>query len=250
MKLSKILALITAIVLSVVLMMFITSSSFGEWEAPSPHDTIAEALIKTQFNQGEDFFAKNFIEDGLYSQLMLVYAKRILTQINNDKFTPLIAVTDGANTIRILSQCRFQFGVSFLGGSEGFFKVGDKTFLYEILGNQENKILFTAATSDGDYEITLNMRSISLDPLKIRVKFDVFMDGNETDVRYEAYTDKSGNQLVLLFEYDNFVNFSYKASDGQAITFFDLAKEITSKSAEPTLTEISESVGSELPIVK
>ncbi len=229
---------IISIFLSVVLIMFFANSSLVARKTITQDDSITDVFIKTHFNRAEDFIVRNFIERGTLSELILTYTKLILKQINDDEYTPLIAVTGGG----VLTSIWEPESSTFFKTEAGVFQNGDKIFVYEISNKDDNSVLLTANSSGGD-AILLNIKHISLDPLIIRVIFDIVMHGEEITVKYEASVDASGTPLVLSFKYDNILNFRYEAPNRQAIKFFDLARHMTSNSSEPTLTAIYSNVG-------
>ncbi len=228
---------IISIFLSVVLIMFFANSSLVARKTITQDDSVTDVFIKTHFNHAEDFIVRNTIERGTLSDLILAYAKLILKQINDDEYTPLIAVTDGG----VLTSLWEPESSTFFTNVAGVFQNGDKIFVYEISNKDDGSVLLTANSSRGD-GILLHIKHTSLDPLIIRVIFDIVMPGKEITVKYEASVDDFGTSLVLSFKYDNILNFSYEAPNRQAIKFFDLARHMTSNSSGPTLTEIRSNV--------
>ena len=236
-----------SIFLSVIILIFFANSRSGESETISLDDKLSEALIKTHFNDAEDYFEKNFIsinpeED--FAELAMIHANIVLITLKKSDKPAIVGLALSRPLInhftQLLDTSRVPVSKTKLSK---LVTVAGKTMAYEIIVRINSSVLLLGTSTDGD-EIYSKMRIISLNPLNIIIKTDVTLDGKSTNFKLIAADNGSGSTLVSMFKFETETSrFHFKVPKDQAKPIFTLALGMISNSSEQTLADIFENFG-------
>ncbi len=228
--------------LSVVLLISFANNSFGERETITLDDKLSEALVKTYFNDAEDYFKENFLsinpeED--FSKLAQIHANIVLTTIKKVSKPVIVGLALSRPLIDQLNKLIETSGVPVSKSKlHKLVTIIGKTIEYEISVRRNGSVLLLGTSAEGD-EIYSNIKIISFKPLKIIIKTDVTVNGNSTNFKLVVTIDGSGTPLVSLFTFETDMSrFYFKVPEDQAKPILDLARGIISNASEPTLADI------------
>jgi hypothetical protein len=230
------------ILLPAIILIFFADSSFGKSEEISLDDKLSEALIKTHFNDAEDYFARNFIsinpeED--FAELAMIHANIVLNTLKKSDKPAIVGLALSGPLIdrftQLLNTGRAPVEKTKLSK---LVTVAGKTIEYEITVRTNSSVVLLGTSTEGD-EIYSKIKITSFDPLKIIVKTDVTIEGKSTNFKLIATGNGSGTALVSMFKFETETSrFYFKAIQDQAKPIFALALSMTSNSSEQTLSDI------------
>ncbi len=231
----------------VIILILFTNCSFGESEDISLDDKLSEALIKTHFNDAEDYFALNFIsinseED--FAELAMIHANIVLLTLKKSDKPAIVGLALCRPLIdhitQLLDTGRLHIKKTKLSK---MVTVAGKTFEHEISVRTNNYVVLLGTSAEGD-EIYSKIKIISFNPLEIIVKTDVTIGGESTNFKLIATNNGSGTPLVSMFKFETETSrFYFKVPKDQAKPIFALALGMTSDFSEQTLADIFKSFG-------
>lgn len=224
-----------------VIWLFIAESSFGESEAVSLDDKLSVALIKTHFNDAEDYFKRNFLsinpeED--FAELAMIHANMVLTTLKKSDKPAIIGLALSKPLIdrfkQLLDSNKVPVSKTKLSK---LVTVAGKMMTYEISVRPNNSVLLLGTSDEGD-EIFSKI-IISFAPLNIIIKTHVTINGKSSNFKLVATDNMLGTVLVSMFKFETeSAMFHFKVPKDQAKPIFPLALGMISNSSDQTLSDI------------
>lgn len=233
--------------MTVTLLIPFTNSSFGESEAVSLDDKLSEALIKTHFNDAEDYFSVNFLsinpeED--FAELSMIHANIALITLNKSDKPAIVGLALSGPLIDRIAQLlnTDRLHIKKTNVSK-LVTVAGKTIEYEATVRTNNSVVLIG-TNNGSDEIYSKIKIISFNPVTIFVKTDVTIGEKSTNFKLIATNNGPGTTLVSMFTFETENSrFNFEVPKDQAKPIFTLAQSMISNSSEQTLADIFKDFG-------
>lgn len=225
--------------LLIILLTFFADNSFGKTDPISLDDKLSVALIKTHFNDAEDYFERNFIsispeED--FAELAMIHANIVLTTLKKPDKPAIIGLALSRPLIDRFTQL-FDTGKVPVEKTKlsKLVTVDGKTVEYEISVRANNSVVLFGTRTEGD-DIYSKIKFVSFNPLKIVIKTDVNIAGKSTNFKLIATDNRSGTVLVSMFKFETETSrFYFKVPNDQARPIYSLALGMISNSSEQSL---------------